>query len=310
MMRCESCQRIDFSASPLLEEKPRNTSRLDGRAEEFRPTDKTDQYFAQALHPNVASLKAATTRGCHLCIQALDALERIGLVSDSDQSHHDGPIEARWYPHAAKKSKRAVVWEIYVVARTGMRDIKGTFQLVEFADGEEVPGNLGLDSTMSLWSLSAAKAQDLPPTTRCDVNFAFARLWLRRCLSSHLLCTVATPPDPPLPTNVLDVTAFDDLSRIRLVNGSERRGKYITLSHVWGKLQIITTEMETLPLRQDHIQLDELSQTFRDAVELARQLSIKYLWIDSLCRLFTDLSVEFFSLIFSVSRNGIYTIDC
>jgi hypothetical protein len=288
-MRCENCQRIDFSASPLLTEPPRDYySGFSGLPPEFHPTDKTGRYFAQDLHPNVASLKAGAARGCHLCIQALDALKVIGLMSDSSESHHDGPIEVRWYPHAAKESKRAVVREMYVVARTGLRDIKGTFQLVEFADGEEVAGNLGVDSASSIWDLSMAKARDEPPSTGCDANFAFVRLWLRRCLSSHLLCTIVTPSDPPLPTRVLDVTAFEAPSRIQLVDGSGRRGKYITLSHVWGKLRIITSKVETLSLRRNYIELDELSQTFRDAVELTRKLSVKYLWIDSLCKFWEE----------------------
>lgn len=95
---------------------------------------------------------------------------------------------------------------------------------------------------------------------------------------------------PPLPTRVLDVRSERCPSRLSLIPTSDLVGRYITLSHVWGKAQIITTTKETF---QDHvkgIELGDLSNTFRDAVTTAREMNVRYLWIDSLCIIQNDLA--------------------
>lgn len=58
---------------------------------------------------------------------------------------------------------------------------------------------------------------------------------------------------------------------------------YITLSHCWGFLKIISLCKDTYASFLEAIQLGMLSQTFRDTAELVRLLGYRYLWIDSLC---------------------------
>lgn len=84
-----------------------------------------------------------------------------------------------------------------------------------------------------------------------------------------------------LPLRVLDVGTEGE--SIRLLETQHDRGLYTTLSHCWGKKQLITTTTKTLRRRMDGISLDELSRTFREAVMTTRLVGIRYLWIDSLC---------------------------
>ena len=60
-------------------------------------------------------------------------------------------------------------------------------------------------------------------------------------------------------------------------------GRYIALSHCWGKNQIITTTSATYEERRRRILWTELSKTFQDAITVTRALGIEYIWIDSLC---------------------------
>ncbi|KAF5008720.1 hypothetical protein FDECE_5028 [Fusarium decemcellulare] len=83
---------------------------------------------------------------------------------------------------------------------------------------------------------------------------------------------------PELPTRVLDVQ-----DGVRLVEGQGQRDLYMCLNHCWGSSQIITTTQATLKDRQRGIAMEDLSNTFRDAVLLTRRLDIPYIWIDSLC---------------------------
>jgi hypothetical protein len=76
---------------------------------------------------------------------------------------------------------------------------------------------------------------------------------------------------------------------LTLVSGRQiGAGKYIALSHCWGKLKpnevpLYCTTRENIGDRQVGFSIANLPLTFRDAVKLARCLEVQYLWIDSLC---------------------------
>jgi hypothetical protein len=134
-----------------------------------------------------------------------------------------------------------------------------------------------------LTGLLEEKASNNYPSISCEENFKLANKWLQKCLDSHAFCTISTQPSPPLPSRVLDVECATSSSGLSLCASEGRHGPYASLSHVWGRTQIITTTLATLDERLKSISLEDLSQTFRDAVILTRKMSIRYLWIDSLC---------------------------
>jgi hypothetical protein len=92
------------------------------------------------------------------------------------------------------------------------------------------------------------------------------------------------PIDSRLPTRVIDV-GQDEKSNIVYLKETidSDRDPYMSLSHCWGKEQIITTTTNTLQDRKAGIKFSELPKTFRHAVRITRGLGIRYLWIDSLC---------------------------
>ena len=94
----------------------------------------------------------------------------------------------------------------------------------------------------------------------------------------------------PGPARLIDVRAFEygcqvGHQDVRLVDIEDKCPQYITLSHCWGGTlrQDHTTMASTLRSRQSRILYDELPHSFRDAVEITRQLRVRYLWIDALC---------------------------
>jgi hypothetical protein len=114
-------------------------------------------------------------------------------------------------------------------------------------------------------------------------NFELAKHWLNRCLTEHEKCANPVQASPPLPTRVIDVDAGEDGSIVRLVSSAGRHGPYITLSHVWGSVRILTTTVATFDERLNEITMESLPWTFQNLVGIARQLSIRYVWVDSLC---------------------------
>ena len=83
-------------------------------------------------------------------------------------------------------------------------------------------------------------------------------------------------------------------SRCYLVSGKEEKGHYATLSHCWGDSNhrpLLTTD-QTLACRQQGIEDEEFPKTFRNAVQVCREIGIEYLWIDSLCIIQEQASKE------------------
>ncbi len=137
-----------------------------------RPSDATGRYFVSAHHVNVAALKLSAAVGravvatatatddereeageageageeekeedeAALLRAALQALVHIGLVVGSAHRYHDGPVEMRWYPHPPKLRAGHRSRELFVVVRTGLRDIKASLAFVEYdwADADAV----------------------------------------------------------------------------------------------------------------------------------------------------------------------------
>jgi hypothetical protein len=120
-------------------------------------------------------------------------------------------------------------------------------------------------------------------STGSRANFELAKQWLNRCLTEHEKCANPVQASPPLPTRVVDVDAGGDGSIVRLVSSAGHNGPYIILSHVWGGIRILTTTFATLDERLNKITMESLPRTFQNLVSIARQLSIRYVWIDSLC---------------------------
>jgi hypothetical protein len=56
---------------------------------------------------------------------------------------------------------------------------------------------------------------------------------------------------------------------------------YIVLSQCWGTKQNFTTTKVTFNARMKEIAWDKLPKTYRDAINVARRLHIRYIWIDS-----------------------------
>ncbi|KAF2846576.1 HET-domain-containing protein [Plenodomus tracheiphilus IPT5] len=111
------------------------------------------------------------------------------------------------------------------------------------------------------------------------------RTWLSNCVTKHSKCKQIASREPP--KRLLDVRAFPSSNDIKLVEWQSipTTAKYATLSHCWGPVNHhpICTDKNTLDDRKLRIQFEDLSETFKDAVKICRDLDQKYLWIDSLC---------------------------
>jgi hypothetical protein len=90
------------------------------------------------------------------------------------------------------------------------------------------------------------------------------------------------------PSHVTSGSArYTDTLRLCCSN-KNKTWKYVALSHCWGMLTKVGTPKfcttdDNIKARRKGFNVSELPKTFRDAVRVAQNLGIQYLWIDSLC---------------------------
>ncbi|KLU92341.1 hypothetical protein MAPG_11287 [Magnaporthiopsis poae ATCC 64411] len=132
------------------------------------------------------------------------------------------------------------------------------------------------------------KAVPRIPGTGSNESVARARAWIGDCEANHGSCrNSASRDDTVLPRRVLDLgsSAEPVSADVKLVETTgDQRGRYITLSHCWGKVMPVKTTRETISAhKRVGIAFDDLPKTFRDAAITCRKLGVRWLWIDSLC---------------------------
>ena len=89
-----------------------------------------------------------------------------------------------------------------------------------------------------------------------------------------------------MPTRVIDVDFPGVKGIVKLMETSgETQDSYIALSYCWGigKKGYVTTKANLTQRKDNGFEAMILPRTIRDAIELARRLRIRYLWVDGLC---------------------------
>ena len=127
---------------------------------------------------------------------------------------------------------------------------------------------------------SIGVARDVLDDPVSTAGMKLAKEWLEECISpTHAGCQGSI--ETQLPTRVIDLGVEGEHPRLLVTNGA--RGKYVTLSHCWGKVSPLVTTKSTLKKRIAEICAAELPKTFQDAIFVTHVLGFRYLWIDSLC---------------------------
>ncbi|KAF2122646.1 heterokaryon incompatibility protein-domain-containing protein, partial [Lophiotrema nucula] len=119
------------------------------------------------------------------------------------------------------------------------------------------------------------------------------RNWYRKCRTHHNKCRgttsrgqIAVDELHSLPLRVIDVGPRESTNDPRLVDTTGfSKGHWVALSHCWGDLEFhpLKTTRANVNEHMRSIPFSTLPKTFVDAIVVTRALSLRYLWIDSLC---------------------------
>ncbi|KAH8597376.1 hypothetical protein B0O99DRAFT_703257 [Bisporella sp. PMI_857] len=129
------------------------------------------------------------------------------------------------------------------------------------------------------------------------------REWIRDCDTHQCVCSQDIPF---LPTRLLDVGKRGS-KKPRLIcetSGLAKEAKYLALSHRWGSLpnagepdplagKIVCTYEKNIHRLENGVHDVDLPPMYQDAIAIARELEVQYLWIDSLCIIQHDKSDPF-----------------
>lgn len=149
-------------------------------------------------------------------------------------------------------------------------------------------------------------------------SHSLARMRLEECLASHEVCH--QNDIPALPDRVIDVGK----TRWRLIDSRGMRAKYIALSHCWGGQIELKLERKTNDAFRGGLAISKLAKNFQDAMKIAQNLGIRYLWIDCLCiiqdstsdwleqskkmaSLYSHATLTIYAMASETSHNGILT---
>ena len=127
-------------------------------------------------------------------------------------------------------------------------------------------------------------------TTIGTAAFQWAKECFETCMASHTDCQLRR--STALPTRLLHITKLPrpmeySQLELRLIDTEtlpvDQRVQYAALSYCWGPGPSFKLEKHNEQLLRSRITEQQLPRTIHDAVRVAAELGIDFLWVDSLC---------------------------
>ncbi|KAF4470972.1 hypothetical protein FALBO_2113 [Fusarium albosuccineum] len=244
------------------------------------------------------NILAAADDGCRLC----------KLITKSPGFEHiesSGLLEAEWYlsPLQDEETQDGQTWFRLTIDAMGDEgdptidtdydtseipegcqdvDEKGNVRVPK--SGAEVKGP-GRPEFPPAWAFTLIPATDInyepPPGTQHPRIWSLAKSWLDRCQQDHPLCRESRNPTF-CPTRLVEIV---DSKTVRVIESgiTNPSGPYAAFSHCWGRAKTLKLLEENKGTLETSIEITELPQSYKEALDVASRFGIKYIWIDSLC---------------------------
>ncbi|KFA68382.1 hypothetical protein S40285_02473 [Stachybotrys chlorohalonatus IBT 40285] len=244
------------------------------------------------FHGSLRNFCNSVERACHFCTMMWPILQA-KLAARFDKSEPRDIMQQSvllkiWLPpHGATRSSSSRHGVVDILCED-MMEAKVRTSKLSYRGASQV--KFGHENGWYDWKRSETKyhGDHFHPahthtSTASEAHMALCRYWVEECSRKHSSCSLNKSDF--MPTRLLDL-GTDENDKISVCYPS-RVGKverYCTLSHTWGgvedALQLRTTNIDAL---QKGVPLRSLPKTFREAAIVVRALTIRYLWIDSLC---------------------------
>ncbi|KAF2813665.1 HET-domain-containing protein [Mytilinidion resinicola] len=221
------------------------------------------------LHESATTLLCGSRSACHLC--------RIITTHLGKSLQNVGEEDTAVVVEFAGDDLQFLVW--LEPKKSKAEAAKENVKIEKLRFGVQSPI---LPSTVAEALSSSVEAEN--SSTGSDTTFKLVDAWITECLQNHDRCQKTQSGKSPLPTRVVDVGPPDGSQQPFLYEPSKPQyGRYIALSHCWGKHKLLRTGTGNLAQHKVKIPISSMSKTFADAVSVTRKLHIRYIWIDSIC---------------------------
>ncbi|KAM0426063.1 hypothetical protein ACHAPT_008694 [Fusarium lateritium] len=256
-------------------------------------------------HQSRESILAAVADGCRLCSQIVKTSKFANLDSSmpfittgniwktpSESSSPTSSVKLDIWLHPSRRSEDYQSIDEACEAQDAVQDDE---EVVIPQSGRDVvfePGD-GPGGGLESWTFIFVPEADIPPqymqreplagTGGVDEMWSLARSWLQECCQSHEDCSA--PQSPSFyPTRLVEIL---DKANIRIIECSSSTNKplqrYAAFSHCWGQAETLKLLKDNIARLERRIDISELPQSYKEALDACLRLDIKYIWIDSLC---------------------------
>ncbi|TFK34984.1 heterokaryon incompatibility protein-domain-containing protein [Crucibulum laeve] len=279
---CDVCRALELSAERFIV--------LPGDKDTGDESDKLD--ISLGLVQDIR--KKSTCPFCRLVIAALGENE-VPAKIDGEMVHvlmswnNDGVDPLNEEDPASRSIPQIRILRPYVVKESG-----------RFVESDRLPNFPEITLVADDAPASAASTALLVrPIKQDQIDFKMVKNWLSLCERHHgKSCSKSQLFDHEITDPASEIPSF---RLIDVINSCIVRGpiksKYVALSYVWGKtdfLKALKGNIRTLEQRGSLLlpnMSDRIPLTIKDAMQLVRELGMRYLWVDCLCIIQDDDSV-------------------
>ena len=239
----------------------------------------------------IGTLKTSALHGCHLCALLLRTFtpNETRVFSQEYQPFERQRYELKILPDSYGWILQITLY-LPALVHLGLGTIIKQTLLAKIDEG---PTSLkdrlsGVSVRSSSHDLAIVGQRCLSSTNLSEFSLSQVQRWMSLCVHEHVECrSISSIPglQPMLPTRLLQLEGDDEQLTVCLVETCQidRQVPYATLSYRWDDAtKSVQLKKKNLKFKVS-LPVGKFPQTFRDAFYVARKLSIRYLWIDSLC---------------------------
>lgn len=237
--------------------------------------------FCATCQVLLQKIEAGQTSGDHECT-SLDILEELDTACYMCYALHDAIVES-----LTTASTVCFLWLMWNLSPANTQEVSSPRELTFHAGyrlhGDEEGNETWVNVDFHLQPPGCKDATPYrPPIHTSDPAVAqLVRSWLENCCQTHMSCSL-DQDHTYRPPRLLRITR----SVLKLVDGVQcpNGSGWVTLSHCWGpNPTFLRLKDSNLSDFQQSVPMNDLPQTFRDAIVLCERIGADFLWIDSLC---------------------------
>lgn len=137
-------------------------------------------------------------------------------------------------------------------------------------------------------SVAARVSYEPPADIHDPIMWSLAKRWYDECRNTHPKCAASRNPGF-YPTRLVEIMNQETVRLVETAAASSI-GPYTAFSHCWGQAKTLKLLQRNKALLEIGIRVEDLPQSYKEALDVSIKLGIRWIWIDSLCIIQDDIS--------------------